>query len=188
MAAEVITKEEILKLSELKLDKWLLMNEYRLTGSAIFTKNNSVGSKLVRWGEKHLFAKCKTDDCFTPSHTGSIIMRGAELCIFDMKPPRAAIQPLKRYLLTTDEDYRIVIRDFPLDPRMFSANCAYHDGEFYPYLSALRSVFTKRQSKWQTHCSELHLRELQKQGLFKGVNPEITPDELYHLFLGGAEC
>lgn len=188
MAAEIITKQDIQKLSHLKLSKWLDMNAFRLTGSAIFTKNDSITSKLVRWGEKHLFAKCKADDCFVPSHTGSIIDNNGELYIFDMKPPRASIQPLYDYLLNTDEDYRLVIRDFPLDVRMFSTNCAYHIGEFYPYMSALRSVFTKRQSKYRRHCSEFHLRELQKQGILKKLNPEITPDELYHELTGGAEC
>jgi len=50
-------------------------------------------------------------------------------------------------------------------------------------MNAIRSVFTKRNTKWQTHCSEAHLRELQKQGIYLSVNPEITPDELYHIML-----
>lgn len=189
----VIDKSDILKLSVDKLDKWLELNYENLIGSAIFTKNNTLGSKLVRWGEKHLFAKCKSADCFVPSHTGSIIVKNIKdftnntdnLYIFDMKPPKASIQPLVDYLLNTDEDYKIVIRNFKLMPTAFSMNCLYHVGEFYPYLSALRSVFTKRNTKWVRHCSEFHLRELQKQGLFPNVNPEITPDELYHLLTGG---
>ena len=97
-----------------------------------------------------------------------------------MKPLKAKIQPLSDFLLNTNDDYILVLRDFLIDTNMFSINIAEHIGEFYPFMSAIRSVFTKRQSKWRTHCSELHLRELQKQGLFKDVNPEITPDELLH--------
>lgn len=182
--AEIITKEQIQKLSDDKLEAWLKLNHERLIGSAIFTKQDTLSSKLVRWGEKHLFAKCKSEDCFVPSHTGSIIRDCGELKIFDMKPPRASIQPLKEYLKDTDEDYLIVMRNFDLDTAAFSFNLRFHVGESYPYLSALRSVFTKRQSKWRRHCSEMHLRELQKQNLFKDVNSEITPDELYHLLKG----
>ena len=184
MKVEIITKEQIQKLSDDALEAWLKLNRERLIGSAVFTKQDTLSSKLVRWGEKHLFAKCKTNDCFVPSHTGSIINCSGTLNIFDMKPPRASIQPLFDYLKYTDEDYVIVLRDFPLNTEMFSFNLRFHVGESYPYLSALRSVFTKRQSKWRRHCSEMHLRELQKQDLFKDVNPEITPDELYHLLKG----
>jgi len=169
------------------LKEWLRFNHDRLVGSAIFTKQNSLTSKLVRWGEKHLFAQCKSDNCFTPSHTGSIIDYKDDLYIFDMKPPKASVQPLYDYLRNTKEDYVLVLRDFPLNIEMFSKNLEFHIGEFYAYLSALRSVFTKRNTKYVRHCSEMHLRELQKQNLFTKVNPEITPDELFHLLKKGWE-
>lgn len=183
--AEVFKKEDLQKLSFQKISYWIELNREQLIGSAIFTKQDTLTSKLVRWGERHLFAKCKSDDCFVPSHTGSIIEYDNDLYIFDMKPPRASVQSLIKYLLETDEDYILVMRDFKLNTEMFSKNLAYHIGEFYAYLSALRSVFTKRQTKWVRHCSEMHLRELQIQGLFTDINPEITPDELLHV-LGGA--
>lgn len=163
-----------------EIDKWISFNYERLIGSAVFTKNKSLTSKLVRWAEKW---RCK-DECFVPSHTGSIIEYNGSLYIFDMKPLKAKIQPLNEYLIGADEDFILVLRDFRLDTKMFSINVAEHIGEFYPYMSAVRSVFTKRQSKWRRHCSELHLRELQKQGLFTNINPEITPDELLHLLKG----
>lgn len=165
-----------------QIQEWVSLYQDRLVGSAIFTKNNTLGSKLVQWGEKHLFAKTKHTG-FTPSHTGSIIYYNNNVYIFDMKPPKATVQPLATYLYTTDEDFVLVLRDFPLDTRMFSLNCIDHVGENYPYLSALRSVFTKRESKYRRHCSEFHLRQLQRQGVFKDVNPEITPDELYHIMI-----
>ena len=158
------------------IDTWISFNYERLIGSAVFTKNKSITSKLVCWAEKW---RCK-DKCFVPSHTGSIIEYNSSLYIFDMKPLKARIQSLNEYLLKTKEDFALVLRDFMLDTKMFSINIAEHIGEFYPYMSAVRSVFTKRQSKWRRHCSELHLRELQKQGILTELNPEITPDELLH--------
>lgn len=172
-------------ISEEELDKWLDFNKTRLIGSAIFTCKDSLTSNLVRWGERHLFAKTGDKSSFVPSHTGSIINYTGKLYIFDMKPLRASVQPLKEYLLYTDEDYCLVMRDFPLDTAMFSLNLQFHIGDFYPYLSALRSVFTKRKTKNSRHCSECHLIELQKQGIYKDVNPEITPEELFKLLKGG---
>lgn len=159
-----------------EIDKWISFNRERLIGSAVFTKNKSVTSKIVCWAEKW---RCK-DVCFVPSHTGSIIDYNDVLHIFDMKPLKAKIQPLAKFLKETKDEYALVLRDFRLDTRMFSINIVEHIGEFYPYMSAVRSVFTKRQSKWRRHCSELHLRELQKQGILTELNPEITPDELFH--------
>ena len=115
----VFDKSELIKLEPEILEQWIQENCYTLVGSAIFTKNNSLGSKLVRWGEKHLFAKCKDDDCFVPSHTGSIIEYMNDLYIFDMKPPRASVQPLRDYLIETDEDYKLVLRDFKKTPLIF---------------------------------------------------------------------
>lgn len=173
---QVHFKSAFKNMSMEEIEKWLDFNRERLIGSAIFTKNKSVTSKIVCWAEKW---RCK-DRCFVSSHTGSIIDYKGILHIFDMKPLRAKVQPLGKYLLETKDEYALVLRDFPLDTRMFSINIAEHIGEFYPYMSAVRSVFTKRQSKWRRHCSELHIRELQKQGILTELNPEITPDELFH--------
>lgn len=158
---------------------WVHEHKQQLIGSAIFTRNNKLGSRLVSWAQR---IHDKTKDKFVPSHTGSIIEKDGELLLFDMKPPKASVQPLTRYLLATDDEYILVLRDFELDTFMFSQNMIFHIGEFYAYLSALRSVFTKRQTKFVNHCSELHFRELQKQGLYPTVNPEITPNELLTLF------
>lgn len=159
------------------LEKWINFNKTRLIGSAIFTKNKSITSKIVRWAESWT---CK-DKHFIPSHVGSIILYNNNVYIFDMKPLHARVQKLSDYILNTDEDFVLVMRNFVLDTKMFSLNIAEHIGEFYPFMSAIRSVLTKRQSKWRRHCSELHFRELQKQGLFKTINAEITPDELLHV-------
>lgn len=126
-----------------QIKEWVEMYQDRLVGSAIFTRSGNLGSKIVQWGERHLFSK-KSKGSFIPSHTGSIIYYDKDIYIFDMKPLKASVQKLADYLYWTDEDYVIVLRDFPIDTRMFSLNCAYHIGEFYPYLSAIRSVFTKK--------------------------------------------
>lgn len=173
------TKEELRNMDREQFYLWIYAHKEQLIGSAIFTRNNKLGSKLVSWAQK-VHDKSKED--FIPSHTGSIIEKDGELYLFDMKPPRASIQHLTRYLLSTKDDYILVLRDFPLDTFMFSQNLLYHVGEFYAYLSALRSVFTKRKTKFVRHCSEMHITELQKQGLYKDVNPEITPNELLNLF------
>lgn len=160
---------------------WVNANFNQLIGSAIFTRNKKWGSKLVSWAQK---IHDKSKDVFIPSHTASIIEKDGLLYSFDMKPPRASITSLTRYLLSTDDDYILVLRDFDLDTFMFSRNIAYHIGEFYAYFSALRSVFTKRQTKWVTHCSELHARQIALQGYQfpKDFNLECTPNELLMAF------
>ena len=176
---EEFYKEQFKNMEREKFYLWVHEHKQQLIGSAVFTRNNKFGSKLVSWAQK-IHDKSKEE--FIPSHTGSIIEKDGDLFIFDMKPPKASIQPLTRYLLATDDDYVLMLRNFPLDTFMFSQNMIYHIGEFYAYLSALRSVLTKRDTKFVNHCSELHFRELQKQGLYPNINPEITPNELLTLF------
>lgn len=159
-----------------EIQKWIIFNYDRLIGSAVFTKNKSLTSKIVRHVESW---KCK-NKCFIPSHTASVIEYNNDIYMFDMKPLRASVKPLADYLSETQDDYVLILRNFELDTRMFSINIAEHINEFYPFMSALRSVLNKRQTKWSRHCSELHLRELQKQGILTHLNPEITPDELFH--------
>lgn len=162
-----------------EIQAWVTFNKKQLVGSAIFTKGTNLGASIVVWAEGW---KCKKG--FKPSHTGSIIEKDGEIYIFDMKPPRASIQRLDEYILNTDEEFIILLRDFDLDTKMFSLNMLDHVGQGYPYMSAIKSVFSKRQSKWNNHCSELHLRQLQLQGLFINLNAEITPDELLHAMVG----
>ena len=67
-----------------QIREWITLYKDRLVGSAIFTKSNTLGSKLVQWGETHLFAKVKEcDKKFVPSHTGSIIYYCDDIYIFD---------------------------------------------------------------------------------------------------------
>ena len=162
------------------LEKWIKDNYDNLIGSTIFTKNNSLTSKIVSWAQK---IHDKSKDNFIPSHTASIVEKDGELYLFDMKPPKASIQPLFKYLYTSKDEFVLVLRNYPLDTFMFSRNLLYHVGELYPYLSAIRSVFTKRQTKWVNHCSEIYARELDRQGFKfpKGFNLECTPNELLNV-------
>lgn len=176
---EEFNKDFFKQMEREKFYLWVHEHKEQLIGSAVFTKNNKLGSKLVSWAQR-IHDKSKEE--FIPSHTASIIEKDGDLYLFDMKPPKASVQPLTRYLLATDDEYVLMLRNFPLDTFMFSQNMIYHIGEFYAYLSALRSVFTKRQTKFVRHCSEMHLTELQKQGLYLNVNREITPNELLTLF------
>lgn len=161
---------------------WIDMNKHLLIGSAIFTKGTTWTANMVAWAEK---LKSVNKKGFIPTHTGSIIEKNGEAYIFDMKPPKACTQSLEKYIWTTKEEFIILLRDFILDPKMFSLNLLDHEGQNYPYMSALKSVLSKRESKWNNHCSELHLRQLQLQGLFTELNAEITPDELLHAMLEG---
>lgn len=154
---------------------WVHAHHDQLIGSAIFTKNKKFGSKLVSWAQK---VHDKSKDEFIPSHTASIIEKDGLLYSFDMKPPRASITSLTRYLLSTEDEYILLLRDFPLDTFMFSRNIQDRIGDWYPYMSAIRSVFTKLPSKYRQHCSEIYLHELQKQHLYNRLNKEITPNEL----------
>lgn len=174
---EVFYKEYFKEMTREQIRLWIDTHKEKLVGSAIFTKGTGVTAKLVVWAEGWT---CK-EKGFCPSHTGSIVNKDGETLIFDMKPPRASTQSLETYLWTTKEDFVLVLRDFELDTKMFSETVLDHVGQGYPYMSAIRSVFNKRATQWANHCSELHLRKLQMQGLFTGVNAEITPDELLHL-------
>lgn len=164
-----------------QIKQWIRDNREQLVGSAIFTRGTTFGAKLVTWAEGWT---CPNKKGFRPSHTGSIVEWCGDILIFDMKPPRASTQSLEKYLWTTKEDFILLLRDFKLDKNMFSRTVLEHNGQGYPYMSAVRSVFTKRQTQWNCHCSELHLRKLQMQGIYTDVNAEITPDELLHLMIG----
>lgn len=177
MGRLIYNKSEFVNMTPQTLNTWLVIHKSRLIGSAIFTTNDSFISKLVSWASSW----GKKNEDFVPSHVGSIIEYKNTLFVFNMQPPRASMTPLANYLLLTENDYQLVMRDFDLDTKWFSSDMIFHLGEFYPYLSALRSVFTKRATRFVNHCSELHARLLQRQGMFADFNPECTPLELYKL-------
>ena len=166
-----------------ELKEWIKNNYTNLIGSAIFTKNNSLTSKIVSWAEK-IHDKSKSN--FIPSHTASIVEKDGELYLFDMKPPKATIQPLFNYLYASRDEFILFLRNFDIDTNTFNKCILFHVGEVYPYLSAIRSIFTKRQTKWKNHCSEITARILDLCGYKfpKNFNFECTPNELLNVFIG----
>lgn len=180
MKRKIYNKSDFINMTPDMLNVWITWRKSILVGSAIFTSSNSIISKLVSWAESWRNKEAE----FKPSHVGSIVEKDGNLFVFNMQPPRASMTPLCDFLLNTDCEYNLILRDFELNTQMFSANLIFHLGEFYAYLSALRSVFTKRRTKYVRHCSEMHVTELQKQGLFTDFNPECTPLELYELLKG----
>lgn len=159
------------------INTWIRLNYVQLQGSTIFTRNDKLTSKVVSKVEA---VKCP-DKEFIPSHTGAFFQYGSDIYCFDMKPPRAKITLLAEYLTNTEDDFVILLRDYELDLRIWNVDYKKKIGTFYPYISAVLSAFVKWQSPKFNHCSELVLRELQKQGLYTDFHPEITPDELYHV-------
>lgn len=179
----VYNKSEFVNMTPEMLRVWIAYHKDKLIGSALFTANETLCSKIVSWASS--WGKGKEEKKgFIPSHVGSIIESDGNIFVFNMAPPRATMTPLSNFLLYTKDDYKLVMRDFELNTIWFSADIAFHIGEFYPYLSAIRSVFTKRNTRFVSHCSELHARMLQRQNLLKGFNPECTPLELYEELIG----
>lgn len=167
-----MTKEEITNFCGL--------NEYQLVGSALFAKNKSVVSKVVSWVCK---GKAK-DEKFIPSHVGSIVLTGGHLYLFDMKPPKPTLTRLDKYLATTKDEYLLVMRNFALDIETFSVNIIQRMNKRYGYLSAIQSAFKFLWWGLREHCSEIHLKELQAQGLFKAYNAnKTTPEDLKEILL-----
>lgn len=176
---KTFSKKDLNSISIHDLNCWLSQNKKQLIGSVIFTRNESIVSKVVSWVESF---KCEKKG-FIPSHVGSIIEYNNELYIFDMKPLYATVQPLFFYILGTDDDFVLFLRDFEINEDLFCKNIKEHIGEPYPFMSAISSAFRKKPSSWRKHCSEMYLSEVQKFGVYEGVNSEITPDELFHLML-----
>lgn len=168
------------KIDERLLMSWISVYKNKLAGSAIFVRNESLLSKIISSVCKN---KCP-DKTFIPSHVGSLVLVGGDVAVFDMVPPKAKITPLIDYLTSTDDDYEIVMRDFDLDVEKFSFGIVERVNKRYGYLSAIQSAFKWLWYPLREHCSEIHLRELQKQRLFEGIDAnEITPDGLYHLLI-----
>lgn len=161
------------------IKSWITLNRHKLVGSAIFTKSNSIVSKVVRWAEQWQ----EPDWGFVPSHVGAVVKKDGELYVVDVIPPKVRLVRLIDYLMRTDIEFALVLRNFPLNGKMFSINLLDKVGEWYPYMSAIRSVFTKRRTKYRQHCSEAVLRQYQLQGRFKNINVECTPLELYNIMI-----
>lgn len=165
-----------------EIERWIHKYKKQLVGSAIATANSGIISKIVSAVTKHR----SKHNFFIPSHIGSIIERNGEIYIFDMKPPRAKCTLLIDYLLNTKDKFYIVIRDFDINAQDFSKYILKFDGNIYAYISAIECAFTL--TKWlpniKNHCSELHIRALQQQGLFLNkIADDLTPVETFEILI-----
>lgn len=167
-----MTEEEIIK--------WIDIHKHKLVGSAIFTANKSLISKIVRFAENK--GKNKTDG-FVPSHVGSIVEQDGEIYLFNMKMPKASKILLEEYICTTPDTFALVMRDFVVNEKQFSADILEYEGVGYAYMSAIRSLLKIIPSKFARHCSEIHCRALQKQGLYGSINPECHPLDLWKIMV-----
>lgn len=167
-------------MSKEQIGQFCNLNEFRLVGSALFAKNKSFVSKLVSWVCK---GKAK-DEIFVPSHVGSLILCGGHVYLFDMKPPKPTLTKFEDYLANTKDEYLLVMRNFTLDTEAFSLGILSRVNQRYGYLSAIQSAFKYLWYPLREHCSEIHLKELQKQGLFKEEDAnETTPEDLKEILL-----
>lgn len=167
-------------MTKAEIEQFCILNEFQLIGSALFTKNKSFISKVVSWVCK---GKAKNQK-FIPSHVGSIVLAGGHVYLFDMKPPKPTLTRLDKYLATTKDEYLLVMRNFALNTETFSINIINRMNERYGYLSAIQSAFKYLWYPLREHCSEIHLKELQAQGLFNAYNAnKTTPEDLKEILL-----
>lgn len=175
---KIYSNKDFAKMSLGDIRDFVVKNRRRLIGSAVFTRNKSVISRLICYVSKGR----EPDAIFVPSHTGSIIGLRGEVFCFDMKPPEGKITSLVEYLSTTEDEFRLVVPDFLLNDSAFSDFISKRIGQSYGYVSALQSAF--RGLRWGSseHCSEIHLKALQAQGLFVEYDAnKTTPFDLVHI-------
>lgn len=161
-----------------EIENFINQNKQALAGSAIFVKGKSKISKMISW-----VCKGKSENKeFVPSHVGSLVLVGRTIYKFDMMPPCAKITSLKDYIKKSKETYIIAMRNFDIDVEKFSIDVCSRLNRRYGYLSALQSAFKYLYYPFREHCSEIHLRCLQNQGLFKEYSPNATtPDDLFRM-------
>ena len=101
-----------------------------------------------------------------------------------MKPPRPTLTRFDEYLATTKDEYLLVMRNFGIDTEKFSLGILSRVNQRYGYLSAIQSAFKFLWYPLREHCSEIHLKELQKQELFTNEDAnETTPEDLKEILL-----
>lgn len=163
-----------------QIEKWLTLYKHRLIGSAVFVKGSGIIAELI---QKVCSSKAENKS-FIPSHVGSLIEIGGQIYLFDMKPPRGTIRPFDEYILNSKDEFMLVMRDFELDTEKFSADICARVNKSYGYLSAIQSAFKYLWWGYKEHCSEIHLKELQEQGLFESYDAnETTPEDLLNILL-----
>lgn len=171
-AFENMTKDQLTQFCQLR--------EFELVGSAVFVKNKAFVSKVISWV---CSGKAESKD-FVPSHVGSLILAGGHIYLFDMKPPRPTLTRFDEYLATTKDEFILVMRNFYVNTESFSLDILKRLNKPYGYLSAIQSAFKYMFWGFKEHCSEIHLKALQDQGLFKEYDAnKTTPEDLKEILL-----
>lgn len=184
---QVYCNADFRNMTEEQLSQFCMKNDYQLVGSALFVKNKAFVSKLISWV---CSGKAK-DKTFVPSHVGSLILCGGHIYLFDMKPPVPTLTRLDKYLASSKDEYILVMRNFGLDIEKFSLGIVGRMNKKYGYLSAIQSAFKYLWWGFREHCSEIHLKELQEQGLFKKYDAnQTTPEDLKEILFAykGVDC
>jgi|GEM_PF-1691270 len=178
----IYTGDYLKNLTDNGLIHFLDVNRLKLAGSAVFTRNKSLVSKIV---SSVCRGKCDKEE-WIPSHVGSLVLMGGGVYLFDMKPPKATLTKLKNYIKETNDDFIIVMRDFELDVEKFSFNICDRNKNYYGYISAVQSAFKWLWYPLREHCSEIHLKELNEQKLFTQYKPNnTTPKDLLEILNKG---
>lgn len=167
-------------MTEDQIKQFCKLRQIDLVGSAVFVKNKAFVSKVISWV---CSGKAESKD-FVPSHVGSLILAGGHVYLFDMKPPRPTLTRFDEYLANTKDEFMLVLRNFSVDTEKFSLNILSRLNKPYGYLSAIQSAFKYMFWGFKEHCSEIHLKALQDQGLFKEYDAnKTTPEDLKEILL-----
>lgn len=168
-------------LDSIDLDKWIEDNHERLIGSCVFTQKEK--NQITKFIVKHTTGTSFKNE-FVPSHVGTIFEQDGKIKILNILAPKAEVHDLKDFLRNYKGKYILYLRDYDLNTDRFSKSVASYKGISYGYLSAFQSLLKGFDFKKGYHCSEVQLIEMQKEGLFKGINAnKITPNTLMHLLI-----
>ncbi len=180
----------IIKKSDLQkrnIENFIKENRESLQGSALFTRNSSLISKMVCHACQ---GKCEVKgEHFIPSHIASIYEDvgedgNVELYLLDIKPPISTRQKLIDYLNSSKDDFVIFERFFPIDIRQFNNYMKKRVGLIYGLLSAVQSIFKNFTIKHGMHCSENYIYAYNQQGFMFDINAnKSTPDSLLHYLI-----
>lgn len=181
---DIATKPNVFSINYLKslnLDKWLSENKKQLIGSCIFTRrdDNIMANIIANFTKGSSY-----ENEFVPSHIGTIFEKDGELKVLNILAPKTTVSNLRDILNTYKGKLVLCLRDFHINTENFSNAIAKYEGMEYGFLSAFQTIFENIEIKEGLHCSEVHLLELQKEGLFKGINAnKITPNTLLRLLV-----
>lgn len=185
------TNKDFANCPEKDIDLIIQLYKGHLNGACCFTTSHIRLSDLI----SKVTSKLTKRKDFIPSHVGNIFEFNNEIYLFDIKPPRATVTPLKEYLLNTKDEYVIVIPNFQgkfnkakylthilrmINIKEFGQGKQLCGKYPYGYFSALQSglSFLKWLPNIKIHCSEFCAILYKEQGLFDDESKKIVADNL----------